>query len=69
MSKPLAGGFTAHLDLPTGISADMQYTDAKQEIGTISLTHKTNRDASLADLPPVVFSELVRDLVQLGSVT
>lgn len=69
MSKTLAGGFEANLDLPTGISADMQYTDAKQEIGRIGITHKQNKDVTLADLPPVVFSELVRDLVQLGSVT
>jgi len=69
MYKPLAGGYLATLDLPTGISADMQMTEPKQEIGTIHLTHKQKTDITLADLPPVVFSELVRDLVQLGSAT
>jgi hypothetical protein len=69
MYKPLAGGYIATLDLPTGISADMQMTEPKQEIGTIGLTHKQKENVTMADLPPVVFSELVRDLVQLGSAT
>jgi len=69
MSKSLAGGFVATLDLPTGIAADMQYTEAKQEIGTIHVSHKQKENVTLGDLPAVVFSELVRDVVQLGSVT
>lgn len=69
MYKPLAGGFLATLDLPTGIGADMQMTEPKQEIGTIGVTHKQRDNITLGDLPPVIFSELVRDLVQLGSVT
>jgi hypothetical protein len=69
MYKPLAGGYIATLDLPTGIAADMQLTEPKQEIGTIGVTHKQKENVTLGDLPPVVFSELVRDLVQLGSAT
>jgi hypothetical protein len=69
MDKPLAGGFLATLDLPTGISADMQFTDAKQEIGSVFVMHKQTANVTLGDLPEVVFSELVRDIVQLGSVT
>lgn len=67
MAKSLAGGFEATLDLPTGIAADMQMTEPKQEIGTVYVSHKTRGTIHLAELPAVVFSELVRDLVQLGS--
>jgi hypothetical protein len=66
MHKPLPGGFQATLDLRTGIAADMQMTEPKQQIGCIGVTRESG-DAKLGDLPPVVFSELVRDLVQLGS--
>lgn len=69
MDKKLAGGFEATLDLPTGIAADMQMTEQKQEIGTIHVSHKAREKVTLADLPAVVFSELVRDIVQLGSAT
>jgi predicted DNA-binding WGR domain protein len=67
MYKSVAGGFVATLDLPTGIAADMQMTEPKQEIGTIYVSHKQKENVTLGDLPAVVFSELVRDLVQLGS--
>lgn len=69
MEKALAGGFEATLDLPTGIAADMQMTEPKQEIGIIYVAHKTRGKISLKEVPAVVFSELVRDLVQLGSAT
>ncbi|MBK9263149.1 MAG: DUF4132 domain-containing protein [Polyangiaceae bacterium] len=69
MYKPLPGGLTATLDLRTGIAADMQMTEPKQEIGSIFVSHKQNSKFTLGDLQPVVYSELVRDLVQLGSAT
>ncbi|MDI3281690.1 WGR and DUF4132 domain-containing protein [Polyangium sp. 15x6] len=66
MEKRLPGGVVATLALRTGISADMQYTEPKQEIGEVYVSK--NRDGfKLGELTPVVFSELVRDLVQLGS--
>jgi len=49
------------LSLETGIGADMQMTEPKQTLGAVGLGRP------LGELPPVVFSELVRDLVQLGS--
>ncbi|HVK66320.1 MAG TPA: DUF4132 domain-containing protein, partial [Polyangium sp.] len=66
MYKPLPGGATATLSLRTGISADMQFTEPKQEIGEVYVG-KNHADEKLGTLSPVVFSELVRDLVQLGS--
>lgn len=59
--KPLPGNQHASLELRTGIGADMQMTEPKQELGGLSVS------AKLGELSPVVFSELVRDLVQLGS--
>ncbi|MRG93902.1 WGR and DUF4132 domain-containing protein [Polyangium spumosum] len=68
MYKPLSGGWTATLHLRTGISADMQMTEPKQEIGEVHVSKGRNHDSvKLGTLGPVVFSELVRDLVQLGS--
>ncbi|MDI1428301.1 WGR and DUF4132 domain-containing protein [Polyangium sorediatum] len=66
MYKPLPGGATATLSLRTGISADMQMTEPKQEIGEVYVG-KDREGEKLGTLSPVVFSELVRDLVQLGS--
>lgn len=61
LEKTLPGGVRVSLGLDTGISADMQMTEPKQKLGSLSLGQP------LGDLAPVVFSELVRDLVQLGS--
>jgi hypothetical protein len=69
MLKPLAGGAIATIDLQTGIAADMQMTEPKQKIGSIFVGHMSRDKMTLGDLAPVVFSELVRDLVQLGSAT
>ncbi|MDI1442980.1 DUF4132 domain-containing protein [Polyangium sp. 6x1] len=66
MGKRLPGGVEATLGLRTGISADMEMTEPKQELGEVYVSK--NRDGfKLGELSPVVFSELVRDLVQLGS--
>ncbi|MDC3952975.1 WGR and DUF4132 domain-containing protein [Polyangium jinanense] len=66
MEKRLPGGVVAALALRTGIGADMQMTEPKQEIGEVYVSK--NRDGfKLGELTPVVFSELVRDIVQLGS--
>ncbi|MDI1483885.1 DUF4132 domain-containing protein [Polyangium sp. y55x31] len=66
MEKRLPGGVVATLALRTGIGADMQMTEPKQEIGEVYASK--NRDGSkLGELSPIVFSELVRDLMQLGS--
>ncbi len=69
MNKNMPGGVMASLELRTGISADMQMTEPKQEIGPVSVGHKEKDNVTLGKLSPVVFSELVRDIVQLGSAT
>ena len=65
MSKSLPGGLSAELGLDTGIGADMQMTEPKQVLGSLVLSGRPN--ITLGDLPAAVFSELVRDLIQLGS--
>lgn len=67
--KPLPRGLRAELSLETGIGADMQMTEAKQRLGPLTVLSVTDKggDVRLSDLPKVLFSELVRDLFQLGS--
>ncbi|HET9930607.1 MAG TPA: DUF4132 domain-containing protein, partial [Polyangiaceae bacterium] len=69
MYKPLGGDFRAELELKGGFCVGyMEGTPAEQELGDLKLQIESGSErtkASFSELPPSVFSELVRDLEAL----
>ncbi len=66
--KPLPGGVHAELRLFPGLAAEMAYTEPEQKLGEVELVADDPEEGAaptFGALDPVLFSELVRDLVHL----
>lgn len=63
-SRPLAEGYTAYLN-HQGLPVDMRYADPSVEVTGFGVLGPDGRDRLPKDLPPLVFTEALRDLTLL----